>query len=136
MNIYFSGSIRGGREDAALYRQLILELSKYGRVLTEHIGAEKLNEELTDEQIYRMDMNWLKECDLVVAEVTTPSLGVGYEIGEARAMGKRIICLYRPNTGRRVSAMVSGAPDIELYRYTLTEDAAALFATLLKPPTS
>ena len=32
----------------------------------------------------------------VVAEVTQPSLGVGYEIGRAVAMGgKSILCLYR-----------------------------------------
>ena len=32
----------------------------------------------------------------IVAEVTQPSLGVGYELGRAVAMGKRILCIYRP----------------------------------------
>ncbi len=36
--LYFAGSIRGGREDAALYRRIIQELGKYGDVLTEHVG--------------------------------------------------------------------------------------------------
>jgi len=35
----------------------------------------------------------------VVAEVTIPSLGVGYEIGRAVAMGKRVLCLNRPKDG-------------------------------------
>ena len=37
----------------------------------------------------------------IVAEVTQPSLGVGYEIGRAVAMGKRILCLYRPQQDKR-----------------------------------
>lgn len=36
--IYFCGSIRGGREDAALYRRIIAQLKEYGDVLTEHIA--------------------------------------------------------------------------------------------------
>lgn len=36
--IYFCGSIRGGREDAALYRRIIDQLKEYGDVLTEHIA--------------------------------------------------------------------------------------------------
>ena len=37
----------------------------------------------------------------IVAEVTQPSLGVGYEIGRAVAMDKKILCLYRPQDGKR-----------------------------------
>ena len=36
----------------------------------------------------------------LVAEVTQPSLGVGYEIGRAVAMDKKILCLYRPQEGK------------------------------------
>ena len=34
---------------------------------------------------------------VLVAEVTQPSLGVGYEIGRALEMKKDIICLFRPS---------------------------------------
>ena len=37
---------------------------------------------------------------VVVAEVTQPSLGVGYELGRAKAMNKKILCLFRPKSGR------------------------------------
>lgn len=37
---------------------------------------------------------------MVVAEVTQPSLGVGYELGWAVALGKPILCLFRPQSGR------------------------------------
>ena len=38
---------------------------------------------------------------VLVAEVTMPSLGVGYEIGRAVAMDKNILCLYRYQPEKR-----------------------------------
>ena len=43
--IYFCGSIRGGREDAALYMRIIEQLRQYGTVLTEHVGKQDLEED-------------------------------------------------------------------------------------------
>ncbi|CAD7691921.1 unnamed protein product [Nyctereutes procyonoides] len=37
---------------------------------------------------------------VLVAEVTQPSLGVGYEQDQAVALNKRILCLFRPQSGR------------------------------------
>ncbi|MBU1139834.1 MAG: nucleoside 2-deoxyribosyltransferase, partial [Proteobacteria bacterium] len=86
MNIYFAGAIRGGRDDAELYATLIQWLKQYGRILTEHVGNEDLLQEeqfLSEKEIFARDMRWIAEADLVVAEVTTPSLGVGYELAVA-----------------------------------------------------
>ena len=94
MKIYFAGSIRGGRGDADIYSQIISFLSNYGKVLTEHVGKNKLTEigefQIDDRSIHDRDLNWLKEADIVVAEVTNPSLGVGYEIGRAIDLNKKI----------------------------------------------
>ena len=49
-----------------------------------------------DRAIHDRDMRLLGEADSVVAEVTIPSHGVGYEIGRAAEMKKKILCLYRP----------------------------------------
>lgn len=43
-------------------------------------------------------------CTVLVAEVTQPSLGVGYEIGRAVDMNKKILCLYRPQPNKRVTS--------------------------------
>ncbi len=40
------------------------------------------------------------QSDIIVAEVTQPSLGVGYELGRAVAMKKPILCLYRPQVSK------------------------------------
>ena len=79
--IYFAGSIRGGRADAALYARLIAHLKQRHTVLTEHVGSPTLRPTvergMTDAEIYEQDMAWLRESDVVLAECTTPSLGVG-----------------------------------------------------------
>jgi 2'-deoxynucleoside 5'-phosphate N-hydrolase len=126
MKIYFSGSIRGGRQDAQLYGQLIDELQKYGTVLTEHIGHETISHSKTDREIHDEDMAWLREADIVIAEVTTPSLGVGYEIGRAVEMGKRVVCLYRSKNGNSVSAMIRGCNDLTCLEYSEFADASKL----------
>ena len=111
MIIYFAGAIRGGRADQALYLQIIELLRGHGTVLTEHIGAATLTpsgEELSDAFIHDRDLDWLRSADVLVAEVTTPSLGVGYEIGRSIEWGKPVLCLYRPGEGRRLSGMIAG----------------------------
>ena len=121
MKIYFAGSIRGGRDDAYIYSQIIEFLKEYGEVLTEHVGEKDLNamgeSVLSDKQIHDRDMNWLLEADLMVAEVTNPSLGVGYEIGRAIEANKKIICLYRHFKNKKLSAMISGAKSINIINY-------------------
>ncbi|MFR5269642.1 MAG: nucleoside 2-deoxyribosyltransferase [Hoylesella buccalis] len=85
--IYFAGSIRGGREDANLYKQIIEYIQRSHKVLTEHIGNRSLSTTSkgreADEKIYLQDTEWLRGCDLVIAECTSPSLGVGYELAYA-----------------------------------------------------
>ncbi len=120
MKIYFAGSIRGGRQDKELYEQLIGYCRRYGDVLTEHIGDQTLSalgdDGPNDEYIYNRDMKWLAEADVVIAEVTQPSLGVGYEIGWAEGK-KPILCLYRAKPGVRPSAMLSGNQIIRFEAY-------------------
>ena len=120
MTIYFAASISGGRGDQAIYLQIIELLRSHGTVLTEHFGDPNLTaagESLADRAIHDRDIEWLRRADVLVAEVTTPSLGVGYEIGRAVEWGKRIVCLYRPAEGRRLSGMIAGCNAIEVHRY-------------------
>ena len=135
MKIYFAGSIRGGREDWAVYQELIENLGRFGPVLTEHVGDPDLPDSgenvLPDEEIFQRDMAWLQEADSIVAEVTTPSLGVGFEIGRAELLGKPVLCLYRQKEGRRLSAMIAGNPKLQVRVYESMEEAVALVEEFL-----
>ncbi|MFN7934629.1 MAG: nucleoside 2-deoxyribosyltransferase [Bryobacteraceae bacterium] len=127
MKIYFAGSIRGGREDQAHYHAILALLREHGEVLTEHVAEASLSDKgedgPSDRYIHDRDMAWLGEAQAIVAEVTTPSLGVGYEIGRAVEAGKPILCLFREDGGRVLSAMIAGCPQIQVVRYT---DASTL----------
>ncbi len=123
--IYFAASIRGGREDKELYLQIIGILSEYGIVLTGHIGDQTLSvwgeDGLSDLSIYERDMAWLAQAYVMVAEITTPSLGLGYEIGKMENK-KPIICLFRKQNGRRISPMISGNQNILIKEYKELSD--------------
>ena len=127
MKIYFAGSIRAGRDDQEIYHQLIQGLQGHGPVLTEHVGDPDLTElgddGPSDRMIYQRDMAWLAEAALMVADVTIPSLGVGYEIGRAESRGIPVLCLYRERDGRKLSAMISGNPKVTVTQYGTVEEA-------------
>jgi 2'-deoxynucleoside 5'-phosphate N-hydrolase len=135
MTIYFAGSIRGGRDDREIYAAVIGLLRNYGRVVTEHVGDASINlggEDAPDREIHDRDIDWLKSADVLIAEVTAPSLGVGYEIGRAVEWGKRIICLYRKDNGRKLSGMIAAAPGVEVHEYSDVPELRAFFDRALQ----
>lgn len=129
--IYFSGAITGGREDVALYTRIIraLESAGYrvfpGAVASEHVPVS--GEDIEGREIFQRDIGWIDESDVVVAEVSKPSTGVGYELAYARhERSLPVICLWRPAYSQRCSAMVCGNPGIELIPYSDGEIDAML----------
>jgi hypothetical protein len=130
VKIYFAAAIRGGRDDKDLYEKIVRQLQTYGKVLTEHIGDKTLSDlgeqDVTPQYIYNRDIDWVKESDVVVAEVTQPSLGVGYEIAKAEEWGKRILCLFRPSSNKRLSAMILGSDNIEVKEYQTIAEAGEI----------
>lgn len=130
MNIYFAGSIRAGRDDVKYYKEIISYIKKYGDVLTEHVGDYSLSlkgqTQFSDKYIHDRDVNWLLNSDVVVAEVTHPSLGVGYELATAVCNDIPIIALYRSNENPQISAMISGCDKIDTYDYIEIDDALTI----------
>ena len=133
--IYFSGSISGGREDVPVYQQMVRALSEAGhRVIAGAVASETTGsggESLGAGDIFARDLAWIDEAaregGVLVAEVSRPSTGVGYEIAYARYRhGLRVICLYRPAYTTRCTAMVSGDPGIELIEYVDGETDQAI----------
>lgn len=123
MKIYFAGSIRGGVDDLDIYTSIIEKLDRYGEVHSDHGQTHDLNQTVEqDRELYRQDMAALAAAQVVVAEVTQPSLGVGYQIGQAQCLGKSILGLYRQLPDRQVSAMMTGNDAIDLQAYTNMSD--------------
>jgi len=120
MKIYISGSIYGGTQKIDTYKCLIEELEKYGEVVDKQIADPNTiaNEAYQkDEDIYKDLEEKLINADIVFAEVSIPSLGVGYELGFADKLGKKIIAIYDENYTTKVSTMIRGNKRIQLIAY-------------------
>lgn len=136
MKIYFSCSITGGRDDQREYKTLVDALLDDGHsVPTAHLSNSDilaLEMVVDPQEIYLRDTGWVKACDALVAEVTTPSHGVGYEIALAESLGKPIFCCYK--NGNRVSKMILGNPSplYQFCEYANAEDAIKEMRVFLK----
>lgn len=132
--IYFAGSIRGGRIDAKLYSRVIEYIQKTDIVLTEHIGRPDLNlmeQGKRDVEIYDQDTAWLRESDLVIAECSCPSLGVGYELAYAEKIGKPCHIFY-DRSKTQLSAMLTGNPYFQIHPYEKEEQIYTAIDMILK----
>ncbi len=136
MNIYFACSITGGREFEDIYQALTAAMLADGhQVPTAHLAASTvvdLEAVVSPADVYARDVTWIREADALVAEVSVPSHGVGYEIGYALNAGKPVLCLLK--VGRKLSKMVSGNPDsnLALRTYQDNEEAIALFREFIE----
>ncbi len=128
MNIYFACSITGGREFEAVYQELTAAMLADGHdVPTAHLadsGVIQLEAIVSPQDVYERDVTWIRNADALIAEVSVPSHGVGYEVGYALNAGKRVLCLSQQ--GRKVSKMISGNPDPHLLFRTYQDSQEAV----------
>ena len=120
MKIYVSGSIYGGTQKIDTYKIMIDELEKYGEVLDKQIADINTieNEKYQkDEEIFEDLERKIMMADIIFAEVTIPSLGVGYELGYADKLGKKIIAIYDETYTKKVSTMIRGNKRVKLIPY-------------------
>jgi len=136
MNIYFSCSLTGGRQDESVYMTIVDHLLAIGHdVPTAHLAYPQVMnlERVVDaREVYERDMAWIEGCDVLIAEVSTPSHGVGYEIAVALEREKPVLCCYRE--GVKVSKMITGndLKTLTLCAYRETEDVLTAIGDFLQ----
>lgn len=136
MNIYFSCSITGGRKEQPVYAAIVRALLEDGhRVPTALLASPRVIELETlveAREVFRRDVTWVRECDALVAEVTTPSHGVGYEIALALMLEKPVMCCF--NSDATVSKMITGNdhPRLRLAPYRNPEEAVTLLRDFIR----
>lgn len=131
MNIYFCGSIKGGRQHADWYAELIAHMKKYGNVLTEHVGDVNYAGG-SPQNVYVQDTDWLCQSDIVVADVTVTSMGVGYELAFAEAHGKPCLVLFDNKFADKISYMISGNSYFKCFGYDSHQQAIEIFEKFLQ----
>ena len=135
MNIYFSCSVTGGRSDQTIYHRMVAHLLSSGHTVpTAHLaGTDVLQrEEISDAGVvYHRDVDWVTQCEALIAEVSTPSHGVGYEIALALQLGKPVLCCFQ--AGRKVSKMILGNdhPNLRVASYRTPEEALGLLSEFI-----
>ncbi len=135
MNIYFACSITGGRDFEPVYRAIITALLADGHVVpTAHLADPRVKlfeGQVLPGEIYKRDTAWIRACEALVAEASTPSHGVGYEVAYALNLNKPVLCVYRE--GQPVSKMLIGNshPAISVKSYRDAEEAVAIIRAFL-----
>jgi nucleoside 2-deoxyribosyltransferase len=126
--VFFSCSMRGGfkrlaqeelRKIPDIIESLDLEL------ISKHQTSENFMESesrLTEREIHDRDYQWLQEADLVIAEITNPSLGVGAEIADAVHFGIPVLCVYKKEYELQISAYVRGKAGVVCRAYSDYDD--------------
>ena len=133
IKFYFAGSIRGGRDKLDIYKAMNEMLEEYGEVLDKHVArsdVDNLEQDYSKEFIYQRDMEWILESDILIAEVSQPSLGVGYEIGYAEKHQKPIIAFCEQDIN--LSRMISGNPNVKTIYYRGKTDLLQKLEEVLK----
>jgi hypothetical protein len=135
MNVYFACSITGGREFEQVYQTIVQTLIAGGHVVPTSFLASsevmRLEQIVSPLDVFTRDIDWINQADTLIAEVSTPSHGVGYEIAYALSVGKPVLCCYQE--GRAVSKMITGNsnPGIRVQAYQTPQQAASFVQAFL-----
>jgi hypothetical protein len=119
LRIYLACTVRGDRGGVAAGRAICERLTEQGHVvLTTHLLSEDVDAAeslLTEEQVFQRDLDWLSACDVLVAEASGSSYGVGFEVGyvlgRASTSGQRVVLVYNLARRHAISRLITGNRD-------------------------
>jgi nucleoside 2-deoxyribosyltransferase len=116
MNVYLACTVRGDRSTIATVRRVAARLRDAGHVvLTAHLledDVDAAESSASNQAVFERDLRWLESCDLLVAEASGSSYGVGFEVGyilgRAATTGQRALVLYEAARASSISRLISG----------------------------
>ena len=122
-------------------RSLVASLESAGHtVLTKHLledNVDSAESSLTERAVYERDIAWLEACDILIAEASGSSFGVGFEVGYVLGRSdrthQRVVLLYRADRRNQISRLIAGNahPRCDVVPYaTVAELAAAVLSTI------
>jgi hypothetical protein len=124
-------------------RALAAALVSMGHVvLTGHLlddDVETAESSLSERQVFERDMAWLGEADLLIAEASGSSYGVGFEVGyvlgRSDATDQRVLLLYDADRRAVVSRLIAGNvhPNCTTYPYRDAADLVRFVQAFLAP---
>ena len=135
MIVYCAAPIKGDQKFHNYCLDIIRQVSSLG-----HTALSELNSEfkpaipLTDSEIFSRDIKWIDKSEIVIAEVSGPSLGVGFEIAYSIYKKKINVLALVNSEAVDVSAMVTGCHSelITIKKYADTEDLKKSVSVFIK----
>jgi len=132
MKVYFGFTVAGDRSSLTAARRMVELLESMGHeVLTRHLvedNAAQLDRSLPAAAVFERDMNWLRQCDIFIAEVSGSSFGLGFETGYVLGSSDRqAVLFYRRDAAPRISLLITGNthPNCVLEPYSEGEEMEA-----------
>lgn len=142
MKIYLACTVRGDRGALGAVRALADWLEASGHtVLTRHLLADDVDvaeSALTEDAVFARDLEWLTAADLLIAEASGSSYGVGFEVGyvlgRSETTGQRVVLLYDAARRAAVSRLIAGNrhPNCTTYAYDSPEALLRVMPGLLE----
>jgi hypothetical protein len=139
VRIYLACTVRGDRGGVLAGRIICERLERHGhRVLTTHLledGVDAAEAQLTEREVFVRDLEWLSQCDVLIAEATGSSFGVGFEVGyvlgRAGQTGQRVLLLHDAARTGSISRLIVGNchEACETIAYRSPEELEALIDT-------
>jgi len=143
VRVYLACTVRGDRGGVEAGRAICRLLQDHGHeVLTTHLLADDVNEaesRLTVEDVYRRDVEWLSGCDVLVAEASGSSYGVGFEVGyvlgRAGVSGQQVVLVYDAARHHAISRLITGNCDrsCTTFGYTSIQELTSFIDQHFKP---
>ena len=94
---------------------------------------------LSERAVYERDIEWLEACDILIADASGSSFGVGFEVGYVLAQsdrtGQRVLLLYSARREQAISRLIVGNahPRCDVQKYENPEDLISRVSQSLKP---
>ena len=135
MIIYCAGPIKGDTTFQKFYLEIIDFVESEGHTPLAGISADLTSTiPLTDKQVYKRDLKWIDGSKIMIAEISAPSLGVGFEIAYAVYNKKMPVLALVNNTVKNVSAMITGCDSnlLTVTKFRDTEDLKEIIRSYIK----
>lgn len=144
MKIYLACTVRGDRAAVAGLRAVAAALEADGHtILTKHLlddNVEGAEATLPERAVYERDMAWLESCDLLIADASGSSFGVGFEVGyvlgRSDRTSQRVVMVYRADRRDAISRLILGNvhPRCETMAYVDSAELAEIVVTRCRAP--
>jgi hypothetical protein len=117
VKIYLACTVRGDRGALETARAVGAALRDAGHdILTGHLletDADWRESSFTEREVFERDLAWLEGCDVLVAEASGSSFGVGFEVGyvlgRSSVTTQQVVLLYDAARAPSVSRLIVGA---------------------------